>query len=89
MFLLVKEYNTCWNEKSRMGELMPSFRSEGHLRLGTLRARHLEVIQLAIDRDVAPTGRPRELNAHLFQGSTDSIRANVRVFRELFDFLNR
>ena len=50
---------------------------------------HLKVVQLAVDRKVAPTGGSRKLNAHLFQRCAHPIRAKVRVFRELFDFLNR
>src|SRR5436309_5437353 len=68
---------------------MPPLGSKWHICLWPRFARDLEVIQFSVDRKVAPTGGPRELDAHLFQGRADPIRANIWVFRELFDFLNR
>ncbi len=68
---------------------MTPFSSERHIRFWAWSTLYLKMVQLAIDREIAPTGASRELDAHLFQRGADPIGANVRVFRQFFDFLDR
>lgn len=67
---------------------LPACCPKWHLCPWTWPARHLEVIETAIESQKTATGCAGEFNAHLFESSAHAIRTDQRILSELFDFLH-